>query len=82
MEERKHEVSPTTCNETDVQLIPIANHGSGKLGIIRICDNGEWTVLCCSTWTNNEASVACSQLGYAYEGMHNYTYNYHNHVIT
>ena len=74
MAESNDEVPPTICNETDIQLIPIANHGLGKLGIIRICDNGEWTVLCSSTWTNNESSVACSQLGYVYEGMHNCTY--------
>lgn len=38
------------------------------IGRIELCLNGEWGIICQDYWQNEDASVACSQLGFARAG--------------
>lgn len=33
-------------------------------GRVLICDDGEFTAICVNNWDNEDATVACSSLGY------------------
>ena len=37
-------------------------------GIVLMCSNGEWYMVCGDRWSEAEADVACSTLGYFAEG--------------
>ena len=40
-------------------------------GRVEVCINNIWTTICASYWTDNEATVICSQLGYSHYGKLN-----------
>jgi len=42
--------------------------GNILFGRIEVCVNGTWAAVCSDGWNDNEAMVACSQLGYE-EGL-------------
>ena len=49
------------CNNGDIRL------GDENIlkGRVEVCINGTWGTICDHYWTDNEASVVCSQLGYS-----------------
>ena len=38
-----------------------------KEGRVQVCDSGEWHSVCGERWSDKEANVACSTLGYGNE---------------
>lgn len=55
-------------------VIPICTEGDVRLvdgGIVQLCYSNQWTVICSSEWSYNEASVSCKQLGYSSKGIIN-----------
>ena len=40
-----------------------------SVGRIEICYQGAWRALCSSSWTRDDASVTCQQLGFAAAGL-------------
>ena len=56
----------STCNNGDIRL------GDENIlkGRVEVCINGTWGTICDHYWTDNEASVVCSQLGYSPYGEH------------
>ena len=40
-----------------------------SVGRIEICYQGSWRALCSSSWTREDASVTCQQLGFAAAGL-------------
>ena len=38
-------------------------------GRVEMCLGGSWTSVCSEVWSNQEASVVCSQLGLAANGV-------------
>lgn len=58
------------CLHGDIRLIPTESSPLPEaLGQVEVCLNGVWSCICGSEWTNEEATVACRQLGYASSGM-------------
>ena len=37
-------------------------------GTVKICYNDVWTTICDSSWSSNDARVACAQFGYSGAG--------------
>ena len=49
------------CSNGEIRLI---NGQSDAEGLVEICYGSSWGSLCPSSWDNNDAKVACRQLGY------------------
>ena len=61
--------APVNCTEGDIRL-----YGASKPneGILHICTNGAWGTVCLNSyWSNNDAVVACHELGYSAYGLFN-----------
>ena len=43
-----------------------------SIGRLELCLGGQWGVACEDYWNNTQASVVCSQLGFASVGKHTY----------
>ena len=50
-----------TCTDGDIRL----GNGAVLRGRVEVCINGTWGTICDHHWTKQEASVACSHLGYS-----------------
>ena len=50
--------NPVGCTSGDLRLT-----GSSS-GILQICKNNEWRIVCSEEWSHLDAAVACRQLGY------------------
>lgn len=54
------------CNHSSVRLVG----GNAQYdGLVQVCLQGEWGFVCDRDWSENEASVVCSQSGYLGEGI-------------
>jgi len=49
-------------------VIRLLNGSATSEGEVQYCRNSVWTPVCGDTWGENEAAVACRQLGFAGEG--------------
>ena len=49
-----------SCSDGQIKLIGGTSQASGQ---VEICSNQRWETLSRSQWTNNVASVACTELG-------------------
>ena len=49
-------------------------------GRIEICFNEEYTSVCNKPWTNVEASITCTQLGFSPYGMPSFCHNYYLYI--
>ena len=59
--------APVNCTEGDIRL-----YGGSKPneGILHMCTNGAWGSVCNNGyWSNNDANVACYELGYTAYGI-------------
>lgn len=57
--------SSVVCNDTEIRLVGGSDQYEGR---IEICYNETWGTICDGLWSNNDANVACRQLGYAATG--------------
>ena len=48
------------CRDGDVRV----SEGTPQDGFLEYCVDGYWGVVCGNNWDNNEAEIACRQLGY------------------
>ena len=53
------------CTDGVVRL----GDGNTLSGRVEVCVNGSWSTVCDHQWTDTEAAVVCSQLGYSPYGM-------------
>lgn len=55
-----------------IRLVPGYNttNTSDKKGIVQICFNQTWKVICASSWTAHEASIVCQQIGFSAYGIY------------
>ena len=56
------------CTDGDIQIIPYNSYNK-QMGRIEVCVNGSWGTVCSDFFDDNDAKVACRQLGYSYLGM-------------
>ena len=53
---------PRQCDNGDLRLL--GGSVSTRIGRIEICDNHKWGAVCDVEWDDQDAKVACRQLGY------------------
>ena len=56
------------CTDGEIQIIPY-NSYSKLIGRLEVCVNGAFTVICRDFFDDNDAIVACRQLGYSPTGL-------------
>ena len=54
-----------SCTNGDIRL----GDGAVLRGRVEVCINGTWGTICDHHWTQQEASVVCSHLGYSPYGI-------------
>lgn len=60
-----------SCSDGDIRL----SNGTNVLeGRVEICINSAWGTVCDTTFSEDEASIICSQTGYRYNGNNYYSY--------
>lgn len=59
--------SNTNPEDYDYNYIIDGNLGTGR---IEVCIQGTWSPVCQDVWTNQEASVACYQMGFSRYGVY------------
>ena len=55
----------TACTQGSIRLRDGANSLEGR---VEICNNNNWGTVCDDFWSNNDANVACRQLGFRDSG--------------
>lgn len=56
-------VPSAACSHGDIRLRGDGHYVS--FGRVEVCVNGVWGTVCDKDWTNTEASIVCTQLGYS-----------------
>ncbi len=49
------------CIEGALRLVDGSSHNEGR---VEVCSNGRWGTVCGDGWTEREAALVCSRLGY------------------
>ena len=62
------------CQDGDVRV----SEGTPQDGFLEYCVDGYWGVVCGNNWDNNEAEIACRQLGYQ-PSSGKYKFSAHNY---
>ena len=61
--------APVNCTEGEIRLYGGSKPNEGKL---HMCINKAWGTVCLNSyWSNNDANVACHELGYSANGLFN-----------
>ena len=63
----------TVCSYGAVRLV---GGGDSMEGRVEVCINNTWGTVCDSSWSNSDASVVCSQLGYSSGMIKHYSSKY------
>ena len=56
-----HTILGSVCRDGDVRLVGGSRYGEGA---VEVCRNQQWGRVCDDHWDDNEAGVACRQLGF------------------
>lgn len=60
--------STAACTQGSIRLV---GGTSAQEGRVEVCNNNAWGTVCDDAFTNVDAQVACRQLGFAAQGIHN-----------
>jgi len=65
-------VSALACQESDIRITNenVTTKGEAYIiaGGLQMCVDNEWATVCQNGWDDNDATVACRQLGLNYTG--------------
>ncbi|XP_065913726.1 neurotrypsin-like isoform X2 [Dysidea avara] len=53
----------TVCINNDIRLVGGSNAYEGR---VEVCHDNEWGTVCDDSWSTNDGTVACRQLGYSF----------------
>ena len=57
-------IVPDTTDNCTYGEIRLINGQSQYEGLVEICNNGRWELICARYWDDSDAKVTCRQLGY------------------
>ena len=61
----------TGCANGGIRLVGSSNPLEGR---VEVCYDGVWGTVCSNSWSADDASVACRQLGYSSLGQYRILY--------
>ena len=66
-------LSAAVCTENSVQLVSGLDRNAGR---VEVCVLETWRTVCDRSWTSEDASVVCRQLGFSRWSKYSHNYEY------
>ena len=59
----------TECIDGELRLVNVFERNTSASGVLEVCQGGVFGTVCSDIWNITNPRIACSQLGYPFEGI-------------